>query len=206
MTTLTACTNSGIYLELAENFKQIISSPKDISKEKIASNPYASIQVRIGRGQNALIVLEEASDEYLKWTSSNLIKIYTKNGYIIRFKGLENQLQNIILDEDHPFIQRDFNLIDEKIYTSYYNFSNPNLFDLPIKTSFEFKKSEVINLFGKNISTDVYEEKSLENLIRWNFKNTFWIDENMEVVKSIQNVTPKIESIYISRAKKYKKP
>ncbi len=206
MFALTSCSNSGIYLELAESFKQIISSPKDVSLEKIESIPYASIQVRIGKGQNALIILEEANEEYFKWTSSNLIKIYTRNGYIIKFKGLENQLQDIILDEDHPFNKKDFNFINEKTYTSYYNFSNPNLFDLPIKTSFKFIKSEDINLFGKIVSTDVYEEKSLENLIRWNFKNTFWIDQNKEIVKSIQNVTPKIESIYISRAKKYKKP
>ena len=33
------------------------------------------------RQKNILIVLEEEKDDILKWTSSNLIKIYTKNGY-----------------------------------------------------------------------------------------------------------------------------
>ena len=35
-------------------------------------------------------------------------------------------------------------------------------------------------------------EKSYENLIRWNFENLYWINPvNNEVIKSIQNITPK---------------
>ena len=50
------------------------------------------MQVRLGRSPNVLVVLEEERQGFLKWTSSNQIKIYTKNGKIVRLTGTENEL------------------------------------------------------------------------------------------------------------------
>ena len=82
---LSSCASGDIYSELFNTINTLISGPKDISADKINSIPYASLQVRLGRGQNTIMVLEEVDQEILKWTSSNLIKIYTKNGFIKKF-------------------------------------------------------------------------------------------------------------------------
>ena len=78
---LNSCANGNIYGELFNSLNLFISGPEDISEERINSIPYASVQVRLGGGQNTLMVLEEENQGILKWTSSNFVKIYTKNGF-----------------------------------------------------------------------------------------------------------------------------
>jgi hypothetical protein len=204
---LCSCSNTGIYGELAQAIKELTSKPKDLNKEKFLESPYANIQARIGRSQNSLIILEEVQDDILKWTSSNLVKIYTKNGYVVRLTGLENNLSKIVLDNDHPFSKGDLSDISDKVFTSYYNFSNPNLFDLPVRTKFIYVGKEEINYLGDNLIARKYEEQSLGNLINWKFKNIFWIsEENNILIKSKQYFTPKNPEIYIKVGNKYEKP
>ena len=88
---LNSCTSGSIYSELFNNINTLISGPKDISAERINSIPYASLQVRLGGGQNTLMVLEEENQGIVKWTSSNFVKIYTKNGFI---KNLRDWIMN----------------------------------------------------------------------------------------------------------------
>ena len=78
---LTSCTAGSIYRELSDNLLMLFSTPDDITKSQIDSVPYATMQARFGKSKNSLIVLEEEKNDVLKWTSSNSVKIYTKNGY-----------------------------------------------------------------------------------------------------------------------------
>lgn len=202
-----SCASGDIYSELVKNFSVLFSNPEDISKEKIESIPYASMQARLGRSENILIILEEENEDLLKWTSSNLVKIYTRNGYVMRLTGLGNELDNLELDRDHPINKGSFvNINPEEIFTSYYTFKNPNLFMLPVKTKIKYIKDEEILIFNDLKSTKLYKEYSLDNLISWSFENYFWINNEGEVVKSIQSFTPKNPKIFLKLTKKYKKP
>jgi hypothetical protein len=202
---LSSCAGGDIYSELFNTIDNLISSPKDISAERINSIPYASLQVRLGRGQNTLMVLEEESQGILKWTSSNLVKIYTKNGFIIKFKGLENELDFVDLDKSHPIEVGNFDL-RKKLFTSFYTFNNPKLFRLPIKTKISFLREEKLKILDRIHNAKVYEEESIENLISWKFKNHYWVDFNGNIIKSIQSFTPKNPKITILYTKKYEKP
>ena len=202
---LTSCVNGTIYGELLSNLSSLFFEDNNISIEKVNSVPYASLQVKIGNSKNSLLVLEEEVNDILKWTSSNLVKIYTKNGYVIKVSGIGNDLSRLELDKDHPAISKNFDDVDH-IYTSYYNFENPKLYQLPIKTKFSFIKEETLDVFGKMITLNLYKEVSLTNLIDWDFENLFWVNKKGEIIKSIQNFTPKNKPLSILEAKKYKKP
>ena len=202
-----SCASGDIYSELLKNFSILFTNPGDISKEKIDSIPYASMQVRLGRSENILIILEEENNDLLKWTSSNFVKIYTKNGYVIRLTGLDNELDNLELDKNHPINKNNFESFNQnEIFTSYYTFKNPNLFMLPVKTKIKFIKDEDILILNNVINTKLYKESSIDNLISWKFDNYFWINSEGEVIKSVQNFTPKNPKIFIKLTKKYKKP
>ena len=204
---LVSCANGDIYSEMAENLKKIFSTPDDISAELVNSIPYASMQVRLGRNQNTLIILEEEKDDILKWTSSNLIKIYTKNGFIIRLKGLDNELDLIELDKNHPIELGAFYPDSKgKTFTSFYTFNNPRLYRLPVKTKLSFLKTENIEILGNLYKVKVFEEESLDNLISWKFKNIYWVDEDDQIIKAEQNFTPKNPKISLTITKQYKKP
>ena len=202
---LSSCASGDIYSELFNTINTLISGPKDISADKINSIPYASLQVRLGRGQNTIMVLEEVDQEILKWTSSNLIKIYTKNGFIKKFKGLDNELDYVELDRQHPIEVGNFEQLKES-YTSFYTFNNPKLFRLPVKTKISFLRQDKLKVLDIFHDTKVYVEESTENLISWKFKNHYWVDSDGIIIKSIQTFTPKNPEITILYTKKYEKP
>ena len=98
------------------------------------------------------------------------------------------------------------NSTDEDL-TAFYNFRNPYLFDMPIKSNFKFLFEEEIIYLGEKIMVHKFIEKSYENLIRWNFENLYWINPvNNEVIKSIQNITPKNPRVEYKITREYKKP
>ena len=71
--------------------------------------------------------------------------------------------------------------------------------ELKSKTLFSFVGNEVVLVSDREYDTKVYKEKSQGNLISWNFTNYFWVDENNEIIKSIQSFTPKNPQIYLKK-------
>ena len=203
---LTSCTRGSIYDELFQNLSTILFDAKDISIDEVEKVPYASKQARIGRSKNSLIVLEEVNNDILKWTSSNFVKVYTRENYVVKLTGLGNELSNIDLDRLHPANTNNFDDILYKELLSFYTFNFPSLFRLPVKTIFSFERYEEINVLGKKLKCKIYKEQSLENLINWKFENYFWVDKDGEIIKSTQFFSPKNPEINLLTTKKYKKP
>tara|TARA_B100000575_G_C23132834_1_gene657431 strand:- start:841 stop:1473 length:633 start_codon:yes stop_codon:yes gene_type:complete len=204
----TSCGHVGIYEELAVGIKNILSSPKDLTLDEINKVPYASMQVRLGRAPNVLVVLEEDRQGVLKWTTSNQIKIYTKSGKIVRLTGIENILERVDLDANYPLLNKQILNEDLNVsLVSFYSFKNPNLYDLPVRSDFKFLKNEKINILNQEVDTLLFEEVSQKNDIYWSFKNYYWVDKKEKIViKSIQNFTPKNPKLFFSITRKYKKP
>lgn len=201
-----SCSSGSIYRELFNSISILFETPKDISNNEVEKIPYDVMQVRLGRSKNILIVLEEVKDDILKWTSSNQIKVYTKNGLIVRLTGLENELDLLELDKNHPFNTNQFNINDKLDLLSFYTFKHPNLFRLPIKTKFYFLRSENIDLLGNTIETNLFVEEAQKNLINWEFSNFYWISDQNEVLKSIQSFTPLNEEMHLKMLSNNKKP
>ncbi len=202
---LASCSSGSIYKELSDSLLILLTEPSDIPQNQIDKIPYATMQARFGKTKNSLIVLEEEKNDILKWTSSNLIKIYTKNGYIIKVSGTENELDLIELDRNHPAITQKF-ISTNRIYTSFYNFDKPKLFNLPIKTVITFIRHEDIEIFGNRKSLSLFKEEALDNLISWNFTNYFWVDSEGNILMSEQSFTPRNPKAFLKITKRYKKP
>lgn len=201
-----SCSNSGIYRELGQSILDAFNYDEDIPSSEVMKIPYASMQLRVGATPYTLIILEEEKDNVLKWTSSNLIKIYTFNGKIIRFTGFQNELTELELDPQHPLLHKNYKVFKKETYTSFYTFRNPNLFRLPVKTKFKILGEETLSILDKDIETFILEEKSEKNLINWKFTNLYWISiKDNEVVKSRQIFTPKNPEVNFTILKKYKK-
>lgn len=202
---LNSCANN-IYNELGSILSDMFSN-KDISQEEINRIPYASLQMKIGSSPFSLIVLEEDLEDSLKWTSSNLIKIYTSSGKIIKFSGIDNELVSLQMDSNNPLLTGNLTYSTDEDLTAFYTFRNPDLFEMPIQSNFKFLSEEEIIYLGKKITVNKFIEKSYENLIRWNFENLYWINPlNNKVIKSIQNITPKNPKVEYKITREYEKP
>ena len=195
---LCSCSSNSMYKELSDSLRYFFQDPQDISADIIEKIPYSTMQARFGRAPNTVIVLEEIRDNIYKWTSSNFIKIYTNNGLVTKVSGLENDLESLILDINHPLITKKFSENEGLYLNSFYNFKNPNLFNLSVRTHFSYLGNEKITKLGSEINAKIFTEYSSgDNLIKWKFKNIYWVhSETNELIKSIQNITPKNPAFY----------
>ena len=199
-----SCANIGLYEELGGYIKNIFTEPEDVDPSLVEKVKFASMQMRLGKNPNTLIVLEEDNQGILKWTSSNDIKIYTHEGIITRFMGLENELSILEIDKNHPILIENINKEKEVNLTSFYTFKNPDLFRLPVKTKFYYAQSVDMIFLGESIKADIYKEEALDNLIGWKFTNFFWIHQDTKkVIKSTQSITPKNPKVFYTITREY---
>ena len=77
-----SCSSGSVYSELFNNLGILFKPPSDIPQEEVNSVKYSTMQVRIGRSPNTLIVLEEVQDDILKWTSQILSRFILRKGWL----------------------------------------------------------------------------------------------------------------------------
>lgn len=161
--------------------------------------------MEIDDGNEAIVVLSTANDNYLIWSSASKEFIKTFNGKIIKTTGLQNDI-NIF---NPPNIEE--KLIDlskgklKSPHKSLINFSNPEASSLEIFYSYSIGETEVIvnRLNERNIKTRILVEDVNIPLIRFKTQNRYWIDQNNRVVKSHQKITPNMGIIKLTSLKKY---
>ena len=102
-------------------------------------------------------------DRVLKWTTSNQIKIYTKNGKIVRLTGTENILDRVDLDPNYHNNKQILNEDLNVSLVSFYSFKNPNLYDLPVR-KIQVLKNEKINILNQEVDTLLFEEISQKSI------------------------------------------
>ena len=165
-----------------------------ITPELVKNIPYASSLVRVGNGPYGLMILESIKDDLSTWVTADGIYLVIKKGKIIKTKGFENNLSNLLI----PAAYNNLNLNDlenEGILKYYYTYDEPILVDLEIEAEYEFVRRDTLNLLNESKELTLIHEKLTSNLIHWDVLNKYWIDENHYVWKSEQHVSPKIPVI-----------
>lgn len=171
---------------------------KDLTEDLISNIPYASAIVSIGKGKDALLILESVSKEEYTWVSADGIYIVTKNGRIIKTSGLENNLID--------FIEPNLNFRDvtdkSASYLRYVSFDNPELFNLKVSVILEYKGAQQLELFSSSKDLYLYTEAISNEYLGWKRENKYWVDDNSFVYKSIQHISPKLPEFYFEITKK----
>lgn len=170
----------------------------EVDPDLISNIPYASMVVKIGKGPNALMILESVNNDEYTWVSSDGVYLVIKNGRIIRTLGLPNNLfsrldPNLSWDESSR-------LDSESI--SYLSFQNPTLNNLKVISTFTVNEYQDMNLiFGKK-SLKLIEEHIESDTIAWNASNNYWLDVNNFIWKSTQYISPKLPPIHYEVTKR----
>lgn len=186
------------YFQAFNAIQQLISGNEStIDKELIQNIPYASILVRIGKGPEALMILEKKIGEELTWVSADGIYIVTNKGKIIQTHGLSNNLsEKISLIDGGEILKRD------EIFHSYYSFKNPTLNNLKISSRYTYVETKEIKLKFGIKKLRLIEEKISSDEVGWYETNEYWLDDSNYVWKSVQSISPKLPKIFIEVTKK----
>ncbi len=187
------------YVEAFAAIKDLITGVENnIQPELIEKIPYASILVKIGKGPEALMILETINEEDYVWVSADGVYLVTNNGKIIQSYGLINNLKEKL----SPSLNWDENLYENKEFISYNSFDPPALNNLKVISKYTNKGKVNIELTFGTKNLNLIEEKISSNEIGWSGTNSYWVDENNFVWKSIQNISPKLPEISLEVTKK----
>jgi hypothetical protein len=187
------------YVEAFKAIKDLITGIENVIEPDIIERiPYASILVKIGKGPEALMILENIDQEDYVWVSADGVYLVINNGKIIQTYGLPNNLKEKL----SPTINWDEDIYENKEFISYNSYNSPALNNLKVISKYTDKGKENIELTFNTKNLNLIEEKINSNDIGWSKTNFYWVDENNFVWKSIQNISPKLPEIYIEVAKK----
>ena len=172
-----------------------------ITREIVQSIPYASSLIRIGKGPYGLMILDKKDDTTETWVTADQVYLVIKNGRIIKTAGLNNNLSEVL----SPL---SYNL--EKIYLNggseelkfYYSYKNPDLYRLQLSVTYQVCGYEEVDILGFKQKLIKIEEKIINKTIGWERTNVYWIDNEFNVWKSIQYISPRLPMIQIEVTKK----
>lgn len=169
-----------------------------IDPNTIDNIPYASILVRIGKGPEALMILERIDGDKLTWVSADGVYLITRKGKIVKTYGLLNNLKEIV----SSFTNWNNVLDDNLELTSYYSFTEPDLSNLKVISKYTKKEETNLVLTFRSYNLFLIEEEINSTEVAWKYFNKYWIDENGFVWKSVQKISPRLPEIYIEVTKK----
>lgn len=187
------------YSQAYTALKNVIFGYKNkIDPNIIANIPYASMVVRIGKGPQALMILESIEEENYTWVSADEVYLITRNGIVIKTYGLHNNLVERVSSFKN---WKDVSISNQE-FISYLSFDNPELNNLKTLSTFKIDGSYQEQLmFSKKKLTNISEQLS-SSRIGWREENLYWIDENEFVWKSVQHISPKLPPLFIEVTKK----
>jgi hypothetical protein len=208
---LSACTQK--FNDVNATLDEALFGAEDVAltSDKIAELPYASSFVRINDGAQLFMVLAFAEPNpatgimQLKWLSSDKAMIVTENGRVVKTLGLaQANLQSI---EPSTKTAPAFAELLQKQMSRNASYSwkttNHYLYHYHADITPIISTSEFIStpLWQKPTKL-VYETVNIKSLDT-SFTNRYWVDEQGDVVKSVQYLGPKLGKIEMTILKPF---
>jgi hypothetical protein len=163
-----------------------------VSPEEAAAVPYASLGVRVGRGQQVMLLLAGGEAGERLWTSGLNIALTTRDGRIQRTAGFGHDLGG--LQAFGPPGEENGATVTRWLA----DFPDLKLYSIPITCSQRQTGEETIVILGKDIHTLHRTEDcaSTSPLLNWTFENSYWSDPRSGLVwRAIQHVHPQLDAI-----------
>jgi hypothetical protein len=191
------------YREAFNSISAIISQDKSndqITEELIKNIPYASAIISIGKGKDALMILESKNNqsEYT-WVSQDGIYLVLRDGKIVKTAGLENNL----IESISPDINYE-KLINENSMTflQYFSYDKPLLNNLKVETTITLVREAEMQLFNQSKVFYLIEERIKNQYLNWERVNYYWLDKKFKIQKGQQYISPKLPSFFFEITKK----
>lgn len=206
---LSGCTTRD-YLEMPSAIYQAIrGADVEISDSFIDTKDFSFIKITIGRNIAATMTLVEIDNDIYEWVGENSAqRIYTKHGKIIKTIGLEHNVK--VLDHYKYSLRSEVTSGQYLVHLSQPVGVFAQNFQIMKIDASKYKKS-LLDFF-QNRFTEVkfyidpkyvIEEKFNTEFFRWNGKNIYWLDENLNVIRSVQTIHPNLSEISIDYFYKY---
>lgn len=179
----------------------------EMTSEEINAVPYASAYLKLGNQKQVFVVLAFAERNslngkiQLKWVSADKAMLVTENGHIVKTIGLQNgDLAGVYGDVP------DFSSNSASVnYTLSYDWTKQYRYGFPANVNRFYAGKETLTTPISNAMTDVYKEVVEFSSLSQSVENYYWVDEQGQVVKTLQHLGPNMIPVELTILKGYSK-
>ncbi|HHF0483352.1 TPA: YjbF family lipoprotein [Vibrio antiquarius] len=179
----------------------------EMTPEEINAVPYASAYLKLGNQKQVFVVLAFAERNslngkiQLKWVSADKAMLVTENGHIVKTIGLQNgDLAGVYGDVP------DFSSNSASVnYTLSYDWTKQYRYGFPANVNRFYAGKETLTTPISNAMTDVYKEVVEFSSLSQSVENYYWVDEQGQVVKTLQHLGPNMTPVELTILKGYSK-
>lgn len=154
------------------------SKPFPVTAREIDELPYATMGLRFGSGDPAVLVLADSDGEELRWSSADRVIFVTRRGWLVKTVGLprdivatqwhgENPLPRLARGESPNSGSEMMRTIDLRPRDE---------FGVAIESRFEVLGRETLEVLGRRRETVCLRERATVRKWRWSADNRFWVD------------------------------
>ncbi|WP_229607872.1 YjbF family lipoprotein [Vibrio parahaemolyticus] len=179
----------------------------EMTPEEINAVPYASAYLKLGNQKQVFVVLAFAErnplsgKKQLKWVSADKAMIVTENGHIVKTIGLQNGDLVGVYGNVPDFSP---NLASVN-YTLSYDWATQYRYGFPANVTRSYSGQETLTTPISNAMADVYKEVVEFNSLSQSVENYYWVDEQGQVVKTLQYLGPNMIPVELTILKGYSK-
>lgn len=193
--TVTGCATNPLVKSVADSFaanRRARKTKKTFSAASVEKIPYASMGVRLGGSDQALVVLAKNINDDLYWVSANQVTLVTRHGRLIRTIGLVSDLRTTRFGSPDP-VQTGLQVIPQDENLIRFVDVRPGAVDVAATSVFRIQGEEQIEILGQPRPTLRVEEHVSVWRWNWHVKNHYWVDPMSGFVwKSRQHIVPKL--------------
>ncbi|MHC6799726.1 YjbF family lipoprotein [Vibrio antiquarius] len=179
----------------------------EMTPEEINAVPYASAYLKLGNQKQVFVVLAFAEQNplngkiQLKWVSADKAMIVTENGHIVKTIGLQNgDLAGIY--GDVPDFSSDSASVN---FALSYDWATQYRYGFPVNVTRSYSGQETLITPISNAMTDVYKEVVEFSSLSQSVENYYWVNEQGQVVKTLQYLGPNMIPVELTILKGYSK-
>ena len=184
--TLSACSSFAYNDSANYLYGYLFGFKSEVTKGFYDDFDFSFATIKFGRGPESIIVLAEIieKDTY-KFVSNDQIKIYVKNGFIIKTEGMENDINYI-------------GFSGFKNYSSLTTFDNPSLYRAETSNQFQVVGNEKIKWLASTVDTQKINHSISIPIIKWKTEIYYYVDYKGNLLRTEQKFHPNIPKATIN--------
>ena len=179
----------------------------EMTTEEINAVPYASAYLKLGNQKQVFVVLAFAErnplsgKKQLKWVSADKAMLVTENGHIVKTIGLQSgDLAGVYGDVP------DFSLDSTSVnYALSYDWATQYRYGFPANVTRSYLGQETLTTPISSTITNVYREVVVFISLSRAVENYYWVNEQGQVVKTLQHLGPNMIPVELTILKGYSK-
>ena len=179
----------------------------EMTTEEINAVPYASAYLKLGNQKQVFVVLAFAErnplsgKKQLKWVSADKAMLVTENGHIVKTIGLQSgDLAGVYGDVP------DFSLDSTSVnYALSYDWATQYRYGFPANVTRSYLGQETLTTPISSTITNVYREVVVFSSLSRAVENYYWVNEQGQVVKTLQHLGPNMIPVELTILKGYSK-